>query len=190
MHTPPDVTEPGAAPDPDRRRRLRAWLAWTATVLAVIVVWLALVAPNRLDRLSIGALLRIPVEGLVVVGVGLLLPPRARRVMAAVVGALLGVLVIAKFLDTGFVAALDRPFNPVTDLVYFGPAVGVLTDSVGTVWAVVAVLGSLFLVASIPVLLALALVRLTGVTARHRKASVRTVAGLAVVWLVCAVVGV
>ena len=190
MHAPPDVTEPGATPERNRRRRLRTWLAWTATVLAVMIVWIALVAPNRLDRLSIGALLRIPVEGLVVVGIGLLLPPRARRIMAAVVGALLGLLVIAKILDIGFIAALDRPFNPVTDLVYFGPAVGVLNDSVGTVWTVVVVLGALCLVASIPVLLALAVVRLTSITARHRKTSVRTAVGLAVVWLVCAVVGV
>ena len=113
MHAPPDVTEPGAAPEPGRRRRLRTLVAWTATILAVVVVWIALVAPNRLDRLSIGALVRIPIEGLVVVGVGLLLPPRARRIMAAVVGALLGLVVIAKILDIGFIAALDRPFNPI-----------------------------------------------------------------------------
>ena len=190
MHAPPDVTEPGAAPEPGRRRRLRTLGAWTATILAVVVVWIALVAPNRLDRLSIGALVRIPIEGLVVVGVGLLLPPRARRIMAAVVGALLGLVVIAKILDIGFIAALDRPFNPITDLVYFGPAVGVLHDSVGTIWTVVMVLGALFLVASIPVLLALAVIRLTSLTARHPKTSVRTVGGLTAVWLVCAVVGV
>jgi hypothetical protein len=190
MHAPPDVTESGAAPEPERRRRLRTLVAWTATILAVVVVWIALVAPNRLDRLSIGALVRIPIEGLVVVGVGLLLPPRARRIMAAVVGALLGLVVIAKILDIGFIAALDRPFNPITDLVYFGPAVGVLHDSVGTIWTVVVVLGALFLVASIPVLLALAVVRLTSLTARHPKTSVRTVGGLTAVWLVCAVVGV
>jgi hypothetical protein len=191
MHRQPDVTEPPAAPEPaDRPGRLRTSLAWTATVLAIVAVWFALVAPNRLDRLSLGALLRIPVEGLIVVGVGLLLPPRARRIMAAVVGALLGVLVIAKVLDVGFIAVLDRPFNPVTDLVDFRPAAGVLNDSVGPVWTVVVVLGALLLVASIPVLLALAVVRLTKFAAQHRKTSARTVTGLAVVWLVCAVVGV
>ena len=45
-----------------------------------------------------------------------------------------------KILDMGFFAALDRPFNPVTDWSYFGPAVGVLRDSVGQTWAVVAVI--------------------------------------------------
>jgi hypothetical protein len=192
MRAPPDVTEPAATtPEPASRfARLRTGLGWTVTVLAVLAVWSALVTPNRLDRLSEGALLRIPVEGLVVVGIGLLLPPRARRIMAAVVGTLLGVLVIAKILDIGFIAALDRPFNPVTDLVDFGPAVGVLNDSVGPVWTVVAVLGALLLVASIPVLLALAVVRLTSFAAQHRKTSVRTLAGLAAAWLVCAVVGV
>jgi hypothetical protein len=201
MHAPPEVTEPAAAPEPadhpgrapeaaDRPGRLRTGLAWTATVLAILVVWLALVAPNRLDRLSVGALLRIPVEGLIVVGVGLLLPPRARRIMAALVGTLLGVLVIANVLDMGFIAALDRPFNPVTDLVYFGPAAGVLNDSVGPVWTVIVVVAALLLLASIPVVLALAVVRLTSFAARHRTTSVRTVAGLAAAWLMCAVVGV
>jgi hypothetical protein len=192
MSAPPDVTEPvEAAPEPaTASRQLRTWLAWTATVVGIVVVWVALVTPNRLDRMSVGVLLRIPIEGLVVVGVGLLLPPRARRIMAAVFGALLGVLVIVKVLDLGFLAALDRPFNPVTDLVDFGPAVGVLSDSVGPVWTFVVVVAALLFVASIPVLLALAVVRMTSFAAAHRRTSVRTVAGLAVAWLVCAVVGV
>ena len=37
----------------------------------------------------------------------------------------------------GFFAALDRPFNPVTDWGYLGPAVGLLSDSVGRPGAVV-----------------------------------------------------
>ena len=31
----------------------------------------------------------------------------------------------------GFFDALGRPFDPVTDWSYFGPAVGLLSDSVG-----------------------------------------------------------
>ena len=34
-------------------------------------------------------------------------------------------------LDLGFFEALDRPFDPVVDWRYLGPAVGLVVDSVG-----------------------------------------------------------
>ena len=185
-----ELIQPTTATPEPLRRRVRKWLRWTVTAIAVVVVWIALVAPNRLDRLSFGALLRIPIEGLILVALAVVLPPRARRILAAVAGAVVGVLVILKVLDMGFIAALDRPFNPVTDLVDFGPAVGVLNDSVGPVWTTLAVIVAMLLIASVPVLLALAVVRMTGFAVEHRTASVRTVAGLTAVWLVCAVAGV
>ena len=60
--------------------------------------------------------MRIPVEGLIVVALVLVLPTTARRVVAALVGLLLGLLTIVKILDMGFFEALDRPFNPVERL--------------------------------------------------------------------------
>ena len=85
------------------------------TVLAALLVWFALVAPDRLDRLGPGAFVRIPIEGLVIVALSVILPPRARRILAIVVGLALGLLTVVKILDIGFFAELDRPFNPVTD---------------------------------------------------------------------------
>ena len=61
------------------RSRLRRVASGTWAVVAVIVVWFALVAPNQLGYLGPRAALRIPVEGLVLLGLALVLPPRARR---------------------------------------------------------------------------------------------------------------
>ena len=85
------------------------------TALAVLVVWFALIFPDQLSRLTPGALLRLPVEGLLLVALGLVLPGAARRVVATVFGLGLGLLAILKILDMGFFAVLGQPFNPLTD---------------------------------------------------------------------------
>ncbi len=56
------------------------------TVAAVAVLWIALAPPRVADGLGPGDLLRIPVEGLVLVGVALALPPRPRRIAAVGLG--------------------------------------------------------------------------------------------------------
>ena len=45
-------------------------------------------------------------------------PATARRILAWVVGPVLGLLVLVKLLDFGFFTAFDRPFNPVDDWSY------------------------------------------------------------------------
>ncbi len=168
------------------REGVRRAAAWTATALAFALVWFALVVPDRLSALTPGAFVRIPVEGLVVVAAVLALPWRAGRVLAAVVGVALAVLTTIRLLDMGFVATLDRPFDPMTDWGYFGPASGVLSDSVGRHWAVAAEIGAVLLVVALLVLVPLALVRLTRLTTRHRGTSARAVGALSLVWIVCA----
>jgi hypothetical protein len=119
----------------------------------------------------------------------LALPWRAGRVLAGAAGALLGALVLLKLLDMGFVEALDRPFNPVTDRGYLGPAFGVLRDSVGGTGAVLATLGILLLVGGLIALLVLAVLRLARLGRRHRLGGARLLAALAAVWLVGAGTG-
>ena len=101
------------------------------TVLAVVLVWFALVGPDQLNRLTPIAFVRIPLEGLLLAAVVLVLPPRPRQIVATLVGVFLGLLTILKLLDMGFFAALDRPFHPVIDWSYFDSAEGLLGDSVG-----------------------------------------------------------
>lgn len=179
----------GADQTADERRRVRGALAAVTTILACLLVWFALVAPNQLSHLTLGAVLRIPVELLVIVTLALVLPVRARRTAAALVGVVLGLLVILKILDMGFFGVLDRPFDPVNDWVYLGPAFGVLSDSIGHVAAVAAAIATALLVVALLTFMPLCVMRLSGLVASHRRASIRAVTALAVVWVVCAVSG-
>ena len=160
------------------------------TVLAALLVWSALVLPDGAPRRPAAAVVAVPIEALVLVALVVLLPRRAARVVALAGGIMLGLLLVVKLLDLGFFLALDRRFDPVGDLGYLGPAVGVLADSIGRFAAtLVAVLVGLLLVGLVA-LMPWALLRLTRLVERHRAASLRTAGVLAVVWATCAVAGV
>ncbi len=171
------------------RRRIGIGARWALTVLAVALVWFALVAPDQLGSLTPLVFLRIPIEALVVVMIALFLPVWPRRILALVVGLVLGVLMVLKILNMGFFAALDRPFNPVGDWSYFGSAVGVLGDSIGTGLAHVAAIAAVVLVVVVIVSVPLAALRLTRLASLHRLATLRAVAAFGLVWVVCAAFG-
>jgi phosphatidylglycerophosphate synthase len=61
------------------RGPLRTAIGVALTVLALLLVWAALVAPNQPSRLTLGAFARLPLELLVVVAVAALLPATPRR---------------------------------------------------------------------------------------------------------------
>ena len=174
---------------PDGRGGRRA-VTGVANALALVLVWFALLAPNQVDRLTPGAFFRIPLEGLVVTGLVLACPSRARRTVAASVGVLLGVLTVVKILDLGFFGILGRPFNLVTDRGHLASTVAFVRDSAGPVAAAAAVVAAAALAAAVLVFLPLSVGRLTRLLARHHQRSVRTVTGLGVIWIACAVSGV
>ena len=184
----PAPTQP-ANPAAGGKRRWRAVAATVTNVLALLLVWFALLAPNQAHDMTPSAFLGIPVEGLAVAWLAIVLPSRARRIMAVVVGLFLGLLAIVKILDMGFFAALDRPFSPVTDRGYFGPAVDLVRDSIGPVGTAVAVVAAVVLVLALLVCMPLSIGRLAGLVASHRRWSVRTLTGLVVIWMACAVSG-
>ena len=159
------------------------------TALAVLIVWSALVLPDRLFLLTPAAFLRIPIEALVLVGLALLLPPRWVRTVAAVAGVLLGLLAVVRLLDLGFHEALHRPFNPVTDGKLLGPAVDMLGDSLGPGWADAALVGAILLFVALPTAVTLSVIRICRAAAHRRTASSRIAGSLAVLWLVTAVLG-
>lgn len=164
--------------------------SWAVTVLAGALVWLALVAPDGAGPLSPRDLARIPLEGLLVLALALVLPPRARRGMALLSGLLLGLLTIVRLLDAVFFAALGRPFSPVADWGYLGSGVGLLTSSVGRLGAALSVLAAVAIGVALLVLMPLAVVRLTQLIDRHRATSARALTALGVAWLLCTVLGV
>jgi phosphatidylglycerophosphate synthase len=174
---------PSAAP------ALRTVVQRVTTSGAFLLVWAALVLPHRIGDLSPGGFVRIPVEGLLVVVLALALPSRPRTAMAVAVGALLGLIAVGKILDLAFTDFLDRPFNPITDQGSFGPALGVVRDSVGATWARAAEVGAVLVLLAVLAILILSVVRLANLAARHRSASARTVTAIGFVWVALAVSG-
>ena len=172
--------------------RLRYRTAWPPllTGLAGLLVWLALVLPDQPDRLTPLAFVRLPVEGLALLGLALVVRGRSRQLTAVLAGLLLAVLVVLKVLDLGFGTALDRPFNPVTDWGYFDSAVGLLADSVGHRRAVLILLALGAAAVAVLVAVPLAMLRLAWAADRHRIGTVRVGTVLGLVWLNCAVLGV
>ena len=201
----PDEAAPdGAAPDeiaPDeavagggdrwyRRPAVARVASRVTTVLAALLVLFALLLPNQLTRLTPGAFVRIPVEGIFVAAVLLVRQPVARRVTAVLAGVALGLVTLLNFLDLGFYSVLDRPFDLVLDWILFDDAESFLRDLFGPVGATAAVIGVGVLVLALLVLMALAVVRLSHLMVRHSVATTRTTLVLGTVWVTCMALGV
>jgi phosphatidylglycerophosphate synthase len=182
-----DATPDRAAVHDRKRSRLRASVAAALTVLALLIVWAAFVAPDRPEDLTPGAFFRIPFDGLVLIAAGILLPRVPRRILAALAGPALGLVVILKILDIGFFTAFARPFDPVGDLGNVGAGIETLRAAIGRTQADRLVVGGVALAVAILVVTTLALVRLLQVAAENRRSSLRVVTGLGAVWLICAV---
>lgn len=164
-------------------------VAWVTTALATALVLFALLLPNQVDRVTPGAFARIPVEGLLGVAVLLVLPPKPRRVVAVFAGVGLGLLTILKFLDMGFYASLDRPFDPVLDWILLDDAEAFLRDSVGRADAIGALIGIVALAIALLASMTLAVVRLSRLLARHSAVATRTTLVLGTVWITLTALG-
>ena len=158
-------------------------------VVAVTLVWAALVAPESWPETGPGVLLRIPLEGVLLVGLVLVLPVRPARLLAGLAGVTLGLLTLLRLLDVGFGASLGRPFDPLYDWGYAASAVGLLRDSVGGTTADAVLVGVLLLIVVVLAGMPAAMLRVTALVRRHPGPSARTVTALAVAWVLSAVVG-
>ncbi len=163
--------------------------AAASAALALLLLWVALLVPDRLDDLAPSAFLRIPVEGLLFVALVLVLPPAGARMLAMLGGLALGVLTILRLLDMGFQTAFDAAFHPVYDLGYAGSAMGLLDDSLGRTGAVIALVGAGLLLVALLTLLPMSALRLSTLVAGHRPPSIRLLALLAAIVTVAAVSG-
>jgi phosphatidylglycerophosphate synthase len=166
--------------------RTRLALRLAVTVLAVVLVWADLLVPDRAWQFSPAAFIRIPVELVVLVAVGLVLPVWPRRIVAAVIGILLGVLTFAKILNIAFFEYVDRAFNPVHDWGQIGPGVGVARNSIGPTLTDILLVVVVLLLVLLAGAITASTIHITTVAARHRRASVRGLAAVAAVWGLCA----
>ncbi|MGW1604686.1 CDP-alcohol phosphatidyltransferase [Streptomyces eurythermus] len=161
----------------------------TLTGLAALLVLGALVMPDSVDRLGPAAFVRIPAEAVVGAVVLPALPRRPRVAVAAACGVLLAALTVLNALDMGFRQYLGRTFDVVLDWSLLGDAESYLEDSLGSATALAAVAGAIALVLLLFVLLALSVVRLTELLARHPGTARRSTLTAAVAWVACASLG-
>jgi phosphatidylglycerophosphate synthase len=172
-----------------RRHEQTARDAVAPTVIALVLVWVALVAPDHPGRLTFDAFARIPLELLIVVAIAALLPATPRRVLAVLAGAVLSVLVVVKVLNIGFFTAFDRPFKPVDDSTYVGIGIETLRDAVGNSSADLIVVVAGVLIVALLAIPVLALLRVTRIAAGHRGWALRAAAVLGVLWIALRVAG-
>ena len=153
----------------------------------------ALAAPHTLEDLRPLAILRLPVEVVVFLGVLLVLPRRFDRLRAAIAwlsGTALGVLALLKVLDLGFRAALNRPFDPLVDWGYTDELVALVRSSTGDLLGTALLVAGAVTAMGLVVGLPLAVRRLTRTVDRHRAGSRRLLAALVALWLAAALLGV
>ncbi len=165
------------------------------TTLAALLVFLALVMPDQITRLPPGnfwltALVRIPIEALPAVALLLALPGRARRIVATVLGAVLGTLTVLKIIDIGFFAVLARQFDPVLDWTLFRDGFNFLGDSIGRAGALGVAAGAVLLAVITIGSLVLSVRRLSRVLAAHPRPARGGVVTLSMAWIVLAVMSI
>ena len=185
----PTVAPAVPTPPRPRRGRVRTSVGTALTIVALLLVWAALVAPDHPIHLTPSAFVRVPLEGLALIAVALVLPPTARRILACIVGPLLALVVIVKVLDIGFFAAFDRPFDPYLDSSYAGIGSETLRASIGASDANLILAGVAVLVVALLVFMTVAVLRVTRVAANHRRWSLRAITALGIVWVLCWVLG-
>jgi phosphatidylglycerophosphate synthase len=172
-----------------RRGRVRTTIGSGLTILAFLLVWAALVAPNQPQTLALAAFLRVPLEGLVLIALAAVLPAVPRRLLAAVLGPTLALLVILKLLDIGFYTNFARPFDIIGDTGDVGIGIETLRDALGKTQADLLMVGGVALAVSLVVFITLAMLRVMRVAASNRRGSLRAVSVLGAVWLLLSVFG-
>ncbi|SNX56318.1 phosphoglycerol transferase MdoB-like AlkP superfamily enzyme [Streptomyces sp. TLI_55] len=160
------------------------------TVLAALLVLGALLVPNRLDWIRFESFLRLPVEAILLAGLLLALPTRARRITAVASGVFLGLFTVVKFLDMGFRQTLARPFDLVFDWILLDDAADFVRESYGRSGELLAITAVIVLFVSVLTLCTLSVMRLSNLMARHRAVAARTTLVLGTVWILCFTMGV
>ncbi len=159
------------------------------TILAALLVWVALVAPYEPQDLTLNGFLRIPLEGLVLIAVAAVLPRTPRRILAVTCGLVLALVVVLKVINYEMFSLYDRPYDPLGDTSQLGNGIETLRSLVGGTETKLIEVGAVVGTIGLVVVLTLAMLRLTRVAADNRRWALRAVAGLGAVWALCWVLG-
>jgi hypothetical protein len=180
------------------RTARRAWRGWQAahpvpaqvislavTGLALALVVIALLMPNKRDQFHLAMFTRIPVEALIGAAVLIVLPRRPRVVVAVLGGAALGVLTVLNVADVEFNQYLGRSFNVILDWSLLGDAKSYLSDTLGGTVALLAAVGAVLLVLGLLAVMALAVVRVGNFLGRNKARSTRGLLLVSALWMTC-----
>jgi hypothetical protein len=160
------------------------------TILSAVIVFVAAVAPGLIDSGSPLALVRLPLDCLLVIVALVVLPWRwARRTVASVAAVLLVAATLLAALDRVFLATVGRPFDVVSGWSELGDGYGVVSDSAGPAGALALLVLVALLAAAAALAIAASLLRLARVLALRRRASLIGASALTAGWLVLALVG-
>jgi hypothetical protein len=159
------------------------------TVLAVVIVWAALVAPDQPNDLTLSGFLRIPLEGLVLIALALGLPRTPRRILAATAGLALTLVVVLKAINYEVFTLYNRPYDPLGDTTQLGNGIETLRSLVGGTETKLIEVGTVVGTVVLGVLLTLSMLRLTRLAAANRRWALRAVAGLTAVGALLSVLG-
>jgi hypothetical protein len=152
-------------------------------------VWVALVAPDKPQYLTLNGFLRIPLEGLVLIALAAVLPRTPRRILAVSCGLVLALVVVLKVINYEVFTLYDRPYDPLGDTSQLGNGIETLRSLVGGTETKLIEIGAVVGTVVLVVLLTLAMLRLTRVAADNRRWALRAVAGLGAVWALCWALG-
>lgn len=158
-------------------------------ILAIVALVVLPLVPGVVSAGTAAALIRIPIESIVVVLLLAVLPWRAaRRVVAIGFGVFLVVALLLAGLDAAFEYALDVPFDP-TQWQQVGDGFGVVVDSIGAPAAA----GLLILVGVVSVAVGIAAawaaLRVDAAIRSRRRRGRNVVLAVTAAWILAALAG-
>ncbi len=111
---------------------------------AIFGIFIVLVIPNRISWMTGLSFVFFPLE-LVIIGLVLLVPGRAGKMLKAITATLLSAGIIFKLADVAAYQVFARPFNPVFDLYLLADGMNLLTGAIGRIgaWFVALLLAAL-----------------------------------------------
>ncbi|MDQ7879573.1 CDP-alcohol phosphatidyltransferase [Microbacterium sp. QXD-8] len=164
----------------------RAWRGRVGIAASVALLVVLPLVPGVLATGSVLALMRIPVESIVILLVLAVTPWRvARVVLATAFGLFVCVAVVLAAIDLGYEAALGIHFVPL-DWPQLGDAYGVVAAAIGGGPAAALVATATALIAAATAALAWAALRVDAVLRRHAARGRTAIAAVTAVWVAIA----
>ncbi|HEX4443672.1 MAG TPA: CDP-alcohol phosphatidyltransferase [Galbitalea sp.] len=162
----------------------------TPSLVVAIVLMVALpLAPGVIAAGTGLALVRIPIESVVVVIVTAVLPWRVPRIVLAIVfGVFVDIALALAGLSAAFEYALGRPFDP-TDTPQISDGYGVVTDSIGGVASVLVLVLLAVIAVAVVLTLAWSALRVDAALRRNRPRGRTITIAVTAAWVVALLAG-